>query len=682
MTKYCQYHRNHGHTTEECKALQDKIEELVRAGHFRRFIRRDDHSSSSRSRHPPRPDHRRQPNDAHHNSHPTQPNNQQPKPARTDITPADPPLRGTINTISGGFASGGSTSFAKKRHLRHIQSINHITHSHHRRRMPPIVFTDDDFHGLDHQQDDPMVITVEIENYAVKKVLVDQGSLVDILYWATYQELQLPDTAMIPYDEPIYSFSDEQVSTRGYIDLHTVFREGTQTKTILIRFHIVDAPTSYNILLGRPSLNTLGAVVSTPHLAMKFPAPSGDILTIHCDQCLARECYMASLRPQLPIQQTNHIERPPGSCIALSGEDLDPRIGRDVRLEPVEDTTPLELPNGHSINLGTGLNSDERATITPILINNTDLFAWLAADLPGVDPQVASHKLSIYKEARYVSQKKRKLGEERRQAAKVEANKLLSAGFIEEAQYTTWLSNVVLVKKANGKWRMCVDYTDLNKACPRDAYPLPNIDRLVDGAAGNKVLSFLDAYSSYNQIPMAIADMHKTAFITDDANYFYRVMPFGLKNAGATYQRLMDKVFSHLTGHCVEVYVDDMVVKSPSHHQHAEDLEAVFSALRQYNLHLNPDKCIFGVDRGKFLGFMLTQRGIEANPVKCKAIIEMRSPTTVKEVQRLIGRLTAISRFLPKLAEQTQPIIQLLKKSARFTWTDDCEQIFQKLKTT
>jgi len=487
---------------------------------------------------------------------------------------------------------------------------------------------------------------------------------------------------MVPYDEPIYGFSDEQVSTRGYIDLHTVFRDGTQTKTIPIRFLIVDAPTSYNILLGRPSLNTLDVVVSTPHLAMKFPAPSGSILTVHCDQRLARECYMASLRPQLPIQQTNHIERPSSSSIALSGEDLDPRIGRDVRLEPVEDTTPLELPNGHFINLGTGLNSDERATITPILINNTDLFAWSATDLPGVDPQVVSHKLSIYKEACYVSQKKRKLGEERRQAAKVEADKLLSAGFIEEAQYTTWLSNVVLVKKANGKWRMCVDYTNLNKACPRDAYPLPNIDRLVDGAAGNKVLSFLDAYSGYNQIPMATANMHKTAFITDDANYFYRVMPFGLKNARATYQRLMNKVFSHLTGHCVEVYVDDMVVKSPSHHQHAEDLAAVFSALRQYNLHLNPDKCVFGVDRGKFLGFMLTQRGIEANLEKCKAIIEMRSPTTVKEVQRLIGRLTAISRFLPKLAEQTQPIIQLLKKSTRFTWTDDCEQIFQKLKTT
>ena len=199
------------------------------------------------------------------------------------------------------------------------------------------------------------------------------------------------------------------------------------------------------------------------------------------------------------------------------------------------------------------------------------------------------------------------------------------------------------------------------------------MDRLVDSATNNKVLSLLDAYSRYNQIPIATTDMNKSAFITYDANYFYKVMSFGLKNVGATYQRLMDKVFSHIMGKCVEVYVNDMVVKCPSHHQHAKDLSAIFSALRQYNLRLNPKKCVFGVDRGKFLGFMLTQRGIEANPEKCNAIIEMRSPNNVKEVQCLISRLTAISRFLPKLAEQTQPIIQLLKKSARFSWNDECE---------
>ncbi|XP_027922675.1 uncharacterized protein LOC114180566 [Vigna unguiculata] len=349
---------------------------------------------------------------------------------------------------------------------------------------------------------------------------------------------------MVPYDESIYGFSGEKVSTRGYINLYTVFRDSNQTKTIPIRFLVVDAPTSYNVLLGRLSLNTLGAIVSTPHLAMKFPSPSGDILTIHGDQRLARECYMASLRPQLPILQTNHIEHPPGSGIALSGDDLDPRVGHDARLEHVDETIPLELPNGRTLKLGTGLQHDQREMLTPTLISNTDLFSWSVADLPGVDPHVAVHKLSVYKEARYVSQKKWKLGEERRLVVKIEANKLLNAGFIEEAHYTTWLPNVVLVKKANGKWRMRVDYRDLNKACPRDAYPLPNIDWLVDGAAGNTVLSFLDTYSRYNQIPMAITDMNKTAFITDDANYCYKVMSFGLKNVGATYQRLMDKVFT------------------------------------------------------------------------------------------------------------------------------------------
>ena len=279
MTKYCRYHQNNGHTTEECKAFQDKIEELVRASHFRRFIRRDDH--------PPRYDHRRPPRDSPHDKRPSQPTSRDPQLARTDIAPTNPPLCGTINTIYGGFTSGGSTSSARKKHLCHLQSINHITHSHHRHRMPLITFRNDDFHGLYHQQVDPMVITVELENYFVKKVLIDQGSLVDILYWATYQKFQLPTTAMVPYDEPIDGFSREKVSTHGYIDLHTVFCDGAHTKTIPIRFLVIDAPTSYNVLLGRPSLNTLEAVISAPHLAMKFLSLSGDILTIHDDQQLA-----------------------------------------------------------------------------------------------------------------------------------------------------------------------------------------------------------------------------------------------------------------------------------------------------------------------------------------------------------------------------------------------------------
>jgi len=145
----------------------------------------------------------------------------------------------------------------------------------------------------------------------------------------------------------------------------------------------------------------------------------------------------------------------------------------------------------------------------------------MAADIPGVNPEIITHRISVYKEARPVAQKKRNHGEEKRLATRVNVEKLLKVGFIRETQYSTW--------------QMCVDYKDLNKACPKDSNPLPNIDRLVDGAAGHKVLSFLDAYSGYNQISMHPRDKEKTAFTTDDANYFYEVMLFGLKNARATY---------------------------------------------------------------------------------------------------------------------------------------------------
>jgi len=164
----------------------------------------------------------------------------------------------------------------------------------------------------------------------------------------------------------------------------------------------------------------------------------------------------------------------------------------------------------------------------------------------GVSPDVITHRLSIFKEVRPISQKKRDLSDEKRLVAKEEADKLLSTGFIREARYTTWLANVVMVTKPNGNWRMCVDYRNINSACPKDTYPLPNIDRLVDGAADHKIMSILDAYSGYNQISMHPRDKEKTTFMTADANYYYEVMSFSLKNVGVTYQRLMDKIFKGL----------------------------------------------------------------------------------------------------------------------------------------
>ncbi|KAL0454687.1 UNVERIFIED_CONTAM: Polyprotein P3 [Sesamum latifolium] len=163
---------------------------------------------------------------------------------------------------------------------------------------------------------------------------------------------------------------------------------------------------------------------------------------------------------------------------------------------------------------------------------------------------------------------------------------------------------------------MCIDFRDLNKACPKHLYPLPRIGQLVDSTSGCKLLSMMDASQGYHQIMLAPEDRKMDSFITPAGTFCYVVMPFGLKNARATYQRLVDKIFHPQISKNVEVYMDDMLVKSKEAQDHVADLEETFSVLRKYKLKLNPEKCAFGVQGGRFLGFMVTQRGIEANPSK------------------------------------------------------------------
>ena len=190
---------------------------------------------------------------------------------------------------------------------------------------------------------------------------------------------------------------------------------------------------------------------------------------------------------------------------------------------------------------------------------------------------------------------------------------LLRASFIREVKYPEWITNVVVVPKKGIKWRVCVDYTDLNEACPKDSFPLPRIDEIIDASIKHGMLSFLDAFSSYHQIPMNPLDAEKMAFITPHVLYCYNVMPFSLKNVGATYQRLVTKIFRSLIGKTMEVYIDDMLIKSKERPNHTNHVQETFELLRTYGMKLNPLKCAFRVSSSKFLGFIVTLRGIEAN---------------------------------------------------------------------
>uniref|UniRef100_A0A2N9FSF3 Uncharacterized protein n=1 Tax=Fagus sylvatica TaxID=28930 RepID=A0A2N9FSF3_FAGSY len=260
--------------------------------------------------------------------------------------------------------------------------------------------------------------------------------------------------------------------------------------------------------------------------------------------------------------------------------------------------------------VGTNLSVDDRQGLVTLLMGYRDVFAWSVYEAPGVSPDLACHSLNISGDAKPISQKRRKLAPERAEIVAKEVERLLEANAIR-------------------------------------------IDQLVDSASGHERMSFLDAFQGYHQIPMAHSDQEKTAFITPKGVYCYRVMPFGLKNAGATYQRMVTGMFGHLIGNTVEAYIDDMLIKSKKKTSHVEDLREVLEILRATKLRLNATKCLFGVSSGKFLGHMISYNGVEANPDQISALLSLQPPKDAK---------------------------QLLGKRRKFLWDQDCSAAFEGIK--
>ncbi|GKA63347.1 reverse transcriptase domain-containing protein [Tanacetum coccineum] len=241
----------------------------------------------------------------------------------------------------------------------------------------------------------------------------------------------------------------------------------------------------------------------------------------------------------------------------------------------------------------------------------------------------------------------------------------------------------MLVKKHDESWRMCVDFTNLNKACPKDCYPLPEIDWKVESLCGYPIKCFLDAYKGYHQIQMVEKDEEKPAFHTSQGVFYYTKMPFRLKNAGATYPRLVDKAFNRQIRKNLEVYVDDLVIKSHSEAEVVRDIEETFRTLRKINMKLKPKKCTFGAAEGMFLGHNISREGIQAYNEKTQAVINMPSPQTLKEVQSLNENLASVNRFLSKAAEKSLPFFKTLKrciKKSDFVWTEEAERALKDMK--
>ncbi|KAL0451770.1 UNVERIFIED_CONTAM: hypothetical protein Slati_1155100 [Sesamum latifolium] len=304
---------------------------------------------------------------------------------------------------------------------------------------------------------------------------------------------------------------------------------GTTRKTCLLKFLVVDVPSAYNMILGRPTLNTFQAVVSTYHMKIKFPTP-GRVGEVQGDPLQSRECYVEAVRKGQKKNVDDAPDQvPPGKKGKTPKEKNSEEAETLAKVQPAEELLNIEIipenPN-KTTRIGSHLGEEAKKEITLCLQRNANIFAWTPQDLEGIDPQVITHHLNIDPSYKPIKQKKIHFGPEKDKIIQAEVNKLMAAGHIKEIQFPEWLSNV-----HDG----CFTRIPSDHASPR----------------GPK----------------------KVSFITSEGTFCYVAMPFGLKNAGATYQRLVDKIFHPQIGRNVEVYVDDMLVKSKKAEEHVKDLK-------------------------------------------------------------------------------------------------------------
>jgi hypothetical protein len=322
-------------------------------------------------------------------------------------------------------------------------------------------------------------------------------------------------------------------------------------------------------------------------------------------------------------------------------------------METITEMIPIDISRTpgimENVFVGADCSPEEIQIYTDLFKEFHDIFSWSYEEMPGIDPRIIEHEITTYPDAKPVRQKLHPVNPQKAATIKAEVEKLLKVGFIYPIQLTQWVSNPVPVNKKQGTIHVCMDFHDLNKACPKDNFPTPFIDQIVDECAGCEVFSFMDGFSGYNQIQIKPEDQHKTTFICPWGTFSYRKMPFGLKNVGATFQRAMSFSFHDLR-HIVEAYLDDLASRSRKRVDHPTHLRLIFERCRYYQIRLNPNKCSFCMTSGHLLGFIVSTTGIMVDPLKVEAIVQLPPPCTVPQLQSLQGKVNFLRRFIANYA--------------------------------
>jgi hypothetical protein len=523
--------------------------------------------------------------------------------------------------ITGGSCSEPANKKQKKEAQRRVQHVG-VQGPFIKSRWShiPITFSQEDLQLKDYPHNDAMVISCVIKGFLVHNVLVDIGSAADIIFAKAFRQMQEPEDKIHDATHPLCGFGGRQIVGLGKITMPVTFGFINNTRTEQVVFDIVDMEYPYNAIIGRGTLNAFEAILHPAYLCMKIPSDQGSI-AIHGSQEAARKAE-GNWTDSKAIHNIDGAE----ACEQYKY--------RREKAASTNQPKPMLLCDDiaeQKVLLGSQLSEEQEKTLIRFLFNNKDVFAWSANDLCGVNRDVIEHSLNVDPSFRPRNQRLRKM-------------------------------------------------SDLNKACPKDEFPLPRIDSLVDAAASSELMSSLDCYSGYHQIWMKKEDEPKTSFITPSGTYCYLRMPEGLKNARGSFSRMTAKVLHSQIGRNVLTYVDDIIVKSMKQENHIADLQETFANFRQAGLKLNPEKCVFGVKKGKFLGCLVSTKGIEANPNKIEAILRMEPPSTKKGAQRLTGRLTSLNRFISRSAERNLPFFEVLKSAKVFQWGSAQQKAFEELK--
>ena len=356
---------------------------------------------------------------------------------------------------------------------------------------------------------DALVLTLCINNFDLHRVLVDPGSAADLLHLPAFREMKVSLDKLNSVGRILSEFNGATTLTIGDITLPV--KVGLVTQQVL--FSVVKDLGSYNSIVGQAWLHAMKAVPSTYHQTISYLTSAGqvDLLSIQLE---ALQCY------QLLVQEHEKGESSSNPAPESQPSEYQSHFVDRARKEDREQLAmdPLESillggPNKHTY-VSSFLSGEEKEQLRQVLLCNIDAFAWTHSDMTDISPAHASHRLNVVPSAKPIRQRVRLFHPDRHQVIQAEVDNLLKAGFIRKIKYSKWLANIVVVPKKGGKWRVCVDYTDLNGACPKDNFPLPRIDQIVDALIEHGMLLFLDAFSGYHQIPMYPSNVEKTTFIT------------------------------------------------------------------------------------------------------------------------------------------------------------------------